>query len=343
MPKVSYLKAFNRALGDEMAHDPAVFVLGEDVRLGLTGTTPGLVERFGPDRVLETPISEQGFTGFATGAAMAGLRPVVEYQNPSALILAYEQIANQANKFSIASGGQFKVPATYLMPTSGVKSGWGAYHTGHWYAAFAHAGVKIVVPATPSDAYGLLRSAIRDDDPVVVLGPYQVHQVREILETADLKPEPLGVGRVHRAGDEVTVVAIGHLVHDAIAVADQLAGDVSVEVFDPRTLWPFDWDGLAASLDKTGRLIVVDDSGRFAGISGEIVATAAEEMRLIARPLRITQPDGAVAGVAPEFDLALQPNRDQLARAIRQVLAGSLAMAIAAAGDGISSRETGGS
>src|SRR5580698_2416886 len=319
MPKLSYLKALNRALGDEMEADPAVFVLGEDVRAGLTGTTAGLEGRFGPRRVLETPISEQGFTGFAAGAAMTGLRPVVEYQNPSTLILAFEQIANQANKFSATSGGQFTVPVTYLLPNSGVRAGWGAHHSGASYAMFAHVGVKTVIPATPADAYGLFRTAIRDDDPVLVCAPYQALQVRDDLVAADLVPVPLGVGRLHREGRDVTVVALGHLVYDAIAVADQLADDVSIEVFDPRTLWPFDWDGLAASVSKTGRLVVVDDASRFAGMSAEIVATAAEDMRLTERPLRITQPDGAVLGLAPELDKALQPNAEQLVRAVRQL------------------------
>lgn len=319
MPKLSYLKALNRALGDEMEADPAVFVLGEDVRAGLTGTTAGLVDRFGPQRVLETPISEQGFTGFATGAAMAGLRPVVEYQNPSTLILAFEQIANQSNKFSATSGGQFTVPVTYLLPNSGVRAAWGAHHSGASYSMFAHVGVKTVLPATPADAYGLFRTAIRDDDPVLVCAPYQALQVRDDLVFADLVPVPLGVGRIHREGHDVTVVALGHLVHDAIAVADQLAGEVSIEVFDPRTLWPFDWDGLAASVNKTGRLVVLDDASRFAGISGEIAATAAEEMRLTGPPVRITQPDGVVLGLAPELDRVFQPNQEQLVAAVRQL------------------------
>jgi acetoin:2,6-dichlorophenolindophenol oxidoreductase subunit beta len=334
MPKLSYLKALNRALGDEMERDPAVFVLGEDVRAGLTGTTAGLVERFGPRRVLETPISEQAFTGFATGAAMAGLRPVIEYQNPSLLILVFEQIANQANKFSATSAGQFRVPVTYLLPNSGVRSGWGAHHSGESYAMFAHAGVKTVVPSNPADAYGLLVTAIRDDDPVVVCAPYQALQIREGLVAADLAAVPLGVGRIHREGSDVTVVAVGHLVHQAVAVAEQLAGEVSVEVFDPRTLWPFDWDGLAASLEKTGRLVVVDDASRFAGIGGEIVATAVERLRLTAPPVRVTQPDGSIPGLAPELDTAVQPNGEQLAAAVRQVVRREYPVAVPSGGRG---------
>jgi acetoin:2,6-dichlorophenolindophenol oxidoreductase subunit beta len=320
MPKLSYLRALNRALGDEMERDPAVFVLGEDIRLALTNTTTGLLDRFGPQRVVETPLSEQGFTNFATGAALAGLRPVVEYQIPFLLLLVFEQIANQANKFSLMSGGHTAVPVTYLLPAAGWRSAWGAQHSDEPYSMFPHAGVKTVVPATPADAYGLFTSAIRDDDPVVVFAPIAALGLREDLVAADLGPVPLGVGRVHRPGTDVTVVAVGHLVHDALAVADELADQVSVEVFDPRTLYPFDWDALAASLDKTGRLVVIDDSNRSCGIGAEVLATAAEEMRLIAPPKRITRPDGAILGFSPELDLALQPSRQQLATAIQHVV-----------------------
>jgi pyruvate/2-oxoglutarate/acetoin dehydrogenase E1 component len=172
----------------------------------------------------------------------------------------------------------------------------------------------------PSDAYGLLASAIRDDDPVVFFAPIAALTVHERVDFEALAPVPLGVGKVQRAGDDVTVVAIGHLVHDALAVADELAGTASVEVFDPRTLYPFDWAGLAASLERTGRLVVVDDGNRSCGMGAEILATAAEEMRLVAPPRRITRPDGAVLGCAPELDLALQPSRDQLTAAILRVL-----------------------
>lgn len=319
MPKISYLRAINRALGDEMERDPAVFIMGEDIEQALTNTTNGLLERFGPDRVVQTPLSEQGFTNFATGAAMAGMRPVVEFQIPFLLMLVFEQIANQANKFSLMSGGQTTVPVTYLLPAAGWRPAWGAQHSDQPYSMFAHCGVKTVIPATPTDAYGLFVSAVRDDDPVVVFAPIAAHGVREDVVYADLGPVPLGVGRVHRPGTDVTVVAVGHLVHDALAVAEQLDGEVSVEVFDPRTVYPFDWDGLAASLDKTGRLVVIDDSNRSCGLGAEILATAAEEMRLVAPPRRVTRPDGAVLGCTPELDLALQPNRDQLAAAVQQV------------------------
>jgi pyruvate dehydrogenase E1 component beta subunit len=321
VPKLSYTKALNRALGDEMERDPRVFILGEDIRLALTNAAAGLRDRFGPDRVIETPLSEQGFTNFATGAAMAGRRPVVEYQIPFLLFLVLEQIANQANKFSLMSGGQTSVPVTYLLPGTGWRPGWGAQHSDQPYAVFAHLGVKTVVPATPADAYGLLVSAIRDDDPVVVLAPHPLLNLREDVDAGELTPVPLGQGRICRAGSDLTVVAVGHPVHDALAVADELAGEVSIEVFDPRSIHPFDWPGLAGSLERTGRLVVFDDTNRFAGLAAEILATATEEMRLVAPPRRVCRPDAAVViGCAPELDAPALPSREQLIAAVRQVV-----------------------
>jgi pyruvate dehydrogenase E1 component beta subunit len=318
--KLSYTRALNQALAAEMERDPAVFVLGEDVRHALTHVTVGLFDRFGPERIVETPLSEQGVTNFATGAAMAGLRPVVEYQIPFLLMLVFEQIVNQANKFPMMSGGQARVPVTYLLPAAGWRSGWGGQHSDQPYSLFAHYGVKTVVPATPSDAFGLLVSAIRDDDPVVVFAPIGSLAIRQDVAPGSLVPVPLGTARIHREGHDVTVVAIGHLVYDALAVADELADQVSIEVFDPRTLYPFDWDALAASLARTGRLVVIDDSNRTCGMAAEILATATEEMNLVAPPRRITRPDGAILGCVPELDVALQPSRQLLTDTVLKVV-----------------------
>ncbi|MEU4288649.1 transketolase C-terminal domain-containing protein [Kribbella sp. NPDC026596] len=321
MPKLSYLKALNRALGDALADDPAVFLLGEDIRVAASNLTAGLFARFGPDRVLDTPLSEQAFTNFATGAALAGMRPVIEFQIPSLLFLVFEQIANQAHKFSLMTGGQSKVPVTYVVPGSGSRTGWAGQHSDHPYSLFAHVGVKTVVPATPSDAYGLLRSAIRDDDPVVVFAPSGALGVRDDIDFSTLAPVPLGVGRVARAGSDVTVVALGHLVQDALVAADELAGrGISVEVFDPRTVYPLDVRGLAASVAKTRRLVVIDDSNRTSGFAAEVLAVAAERFSLDAPPRRVTRPDGAVLPFALALDRAVQPSRDQLVSAIHAVL-----------------------
>ena len=208
MTILSYLKALSRAIGDEMDRDPAVCVLGEDVGVGVANVTTGLLKRFGPDRVVDMPISEQAFTSFATGAALAGRRPLVEFQIPSLLFLVFEQIANQAHKLALMTGGQTAVPVTYLVPGSGSRTGWAGQHSDHPYSLFAHVGVKTVVPATVTDAYGLLVSAIRDDDPVIVFGPAGAVARRENVDFDALAPVPLGVGRVHRPGTDVTVVAV---------------------------------------------------------------------------------------------------------------------------------------
>ncbi|WP_371522231.1 alpha-ketoacid dehydrogenase subunit beta [Kitasatospora sp. NBC_01300] len=319
MTRLSYTKALNRAIADELADDPAVCVFGEDIGAGMAGPTLGLLDRFGPERIVDTPLSEQAFTAMAIGAALAGRRPVLEFQIPSLLFLVFEQLVNQAHKFSLMTGGQASVPLTCLVPGSGSRDGWAGQHSDHPYSLFAHAGVKTVVPATPTDAYGLLRSAIRDPDPVVVFAPAAALPVRETV-TWDLAPIPLGRARIHRSGTDVTVVAVGHLVHDALAVADEVAEEISVEVLDPRTLYPLDWAALAASLERTGRLVVFDDSNRSCGFAAEVLATASEEMRLIAPPRRVTRPDGTVLPFAPALDRALQPGREQLRHALHAVL-----------------------
>jgi len=318
--KLSYAKGLNRALADELARDPAVCVFGEDVGAGLAGLTPGLQARFGADRVVDTPLSEQAFTSLALGAALAGMRPVVEFQIPSLLFLVFEQIANQAHKTSLMTGGQIAAPVTYVVPGSGSRDGWAGQHSDHPYSLFAHVGVKTLLPATPADAYGLLVSAIRDPDPVVLFAPAGALGVREDV-TTELVPVPIGSARIHRPGEDVTVVAAGALVYDALAVAEELAGEISVEVFDPRTVYPFDWAALSASVARTGRLVVVDDSNRMCGFGAEVIAGVVERgTPLRTAPRRVTRPDGAVLPFALGLDRALQPSRDQLRHAVRSVM-----------------------
>jgi len=319
MAVLRYQAALAKALRDEMFRDETVFLLGEDVRHALRGVSKGLAAEFGDDRVLDTPISEQAFTGFATGAALAGYRPVVEFQIPALLYVAFEQIVNQAQKLRLMSGGQAAVPVTYLVPGSGARLGLAAQHSDHPYTYFVHAGVKTVVPATADDAYGLLAAAVRDDDPVIVFAPAAVLGTR-----AEVPDEPfvtpLGRGTIRRSGTDVTVVAVGHLVHTALQVAEALAPEISVEVFDPRTLYPFDWELLGDSVARTGSLVVYDDSNRSAGIAAEIVATAAEELDLRTRPIRVTRGDAPIA-FALELERAVLPSEGQLTAAIRGLCA----------------------
>jgi acetoin:2,6-dichlorophenolindophenol oxidoreductase subunit beta len=313
-----YQQALGKALRDEMLRDASVFVIGEDVRASLRGVTKGLAEELGDDRVLDMPISEQMFTSFATGAALSGRRAVVEYQIPSLLYLAFEQIANQAQKFRLMTGGQAKVPVVYFVPGSGARLGLAGQHSDHPYSLFIHAGVKTVLPAAASDAYGLLVSAIRDDDPVAFFAPAAALPTREEVPDEPYAI-PLGSGRIHREGTDVTVVAVGHLVHDAVALAEELADEVSVEVFDPRTLYPFDWELLAQSIDRTRRLVVYDDANRSCGFAAEILATVAEEMPLDTPPKRVTRADVPIS-FAVELELAALPSRDRLRAAVLAVM-----------------------
>ena len=320
-PRLRYIEALAKALRDEMAADPRVFVLGEDVRQSLRRVTYKLVDEFGPKRVIDTPLSEQAITGFATGAALCGWRPVVEFQIPTLLYVAFDQVVNQAQKLSLMTGGQARVPVTYVFPGSGARLGLAGQHSDHPYAILAQAGVKTVVPATAADAYGLLRSAIRDDDPVAVFAPAAVLGLREELPE-DPEPVPIGRGRIHREGTDVTLVAVGHLVHDALALAAELSPEVSVEVFDPRTIHPFDW--------KTARRVRREDRpprrrrrhephvrARRRGARHRRREPAAPR----ARPRRVTRADVAVP-FAPVLEKAVLPSRDDMRRALLQVMGG---------------------
>ncbi|MDP9863657.1 alpha-ketoacid dehydrogenase subunit beta [Streptosporangium brasiliense] len=319
MAPLAYITALHQALRDEMARDERVCVLGEDVRLGLTGITQGLAQAYGPERVVDMPLSEQGFTSLATGAAMAGQRPVVEFQIPSLLYLVFEQIANQAHKFSLMTGGQVSVPVTYLVPGSGSRSGMAGQHSDHPYSLFAHVGSRPWCRRRRRTPTGCWCPRCATPDPVAVFAPTMLMGTAEEV-TGELGPVPLGSARVHREGTDVTVVAVGHLVPTALQVAAELAGEVSIEVVDPRTVYPVDWATLGESVAKTGRLVVMDDSNRMCGLGGEILATAAEEYALVAPPKRVSRPDGAVIPYALALDHALLPSAAQLTEAVRAVL-----------------------
>lgn len=318
MAPVRYQQALQRALRDQMTADPSVFVLGEDVGESLRGITKGLLDEFGPDRIIDTPISEQAFCGFAMGAALTGQRPIVEFQIPSLVYVAWDQIVNQAQKFRLMTGGQASVPITYLIPGSGARRGLAGQHSDHAYPMFIQAGVKTVLPATAADAYGLFVSAIREDDPVALFAPAAVLPKKGELPH---EPEavPLGSGRIHRRGTDLTVVAIGHLVHEVLTLAEERAGDCSIEVFDPRSLYPFDWPLLEESLGRTGRLLVYDDSNRSCGFAAEVVATATERVELSARPRRVTRADMAVP-FSPILEPEVLPSVEHLSRAIDSML-----------------------
>jgi acetoin:2,6-dichlorophenolindophenol oxidoreductase subunit beta len=274
MPELSYREAVRDALSRAMREDENVFIMGEDIAEmgGSMGVTQGMLDEFGPERVRNTPISEMALVGAAIGAAMQGMRPVAEVMYEDFLTLSAEQIVNQAAKHRYMSGGQLKVPVT--VRTQG-GAGWspGAQHAQQLEAWFAHIpGLKVVFASTPGDVRGLLWSSIYDDNPVVFFEHRTLYGLKEEVPD-ELEPIELGKARIHREGSDVTVVAIGRLVHEALAAAKEAeAAGISVEVVDPRTLLPLDEETIVASVKKTNRCVVAHEAVTRMGFGAEIAA-----------------------------------------------------------------------
>ncbi len=272
--------ALNQALREELARDANVFLMGEEVGeyQGAYKVTRGLLQEFGPKRVIDTPITELGFAGLGVGAAMAGLRPIVEFMTLNFSILATDQIINSAAKMLYMSGGQLKVPIVFRGP------GGSAYQVSSqhsqaiesWYAYFP--GLKVVMPATPADAKGLLKSAIRDDDPVIFIEQERMYGMKdEVPEDPDFAI-PLGVAEVKRTGTDATIVARSLMVPLALKAAEELANDgISCEVIDPRTIRPLDINTIVASVKKTNRVVIAEESHPFASVGAEISAEINEQ------------------------------------------------------------------
>jgi len=272
--------ALNLALAEELARDASVFLMGEEVAeyQGAYKVTRGLLEKFGPKRVIDTPITELGFAGLGVGAAMAGLRPIIEFMTFNFSILATDQIINSAAKMLYMSGGQFKIPIVFRGP------GGSAYQVSSqhsqalesWYAYFP--GLKVVMPSTPADAKGLLKSAIRDDDPVIFIEQERMYGMKdEVPEDKDFTI-PLGVADVKREGTDATIVARSLMVPTALKAAEELAKEgISCEVIDPRTIRPLDIETIVASVRKTNRAVIAEESHPFASVGAEISAEIMEQ------------------------------------------------------------------
>lgn len=319
--QLNYLGALREALMLEMRRDSAVVVLGEDVRQSLRGVTKGGFEEFGPERVWDTPISEAAFVGLATGAALSGLRPVIEFQIGTLLYVVMDQLANQAQKLRYMMGGQGSIPVTYIIPGCGARPGLAGQHSDHLYPLLMQCGMKVVMPATPYDAKGLFTAAIREDDPVVLFAPAAVAGLRGPVPE-EAYTVPLGLGALRRPGTDVTVVAVAPLLADALKVAERLQLEsISVEVLDPRSLLPFDHALLAESVRRTGRLVIFDDSNRTCGFAAEIAAYAAEQLfrELKAPVIRISRSDVPVP-FSTALDKHMLPRPEQLEQAIRHCL-----------------------
>jgi pyruvate dehydrogenase E1 component beta subunit len=322
MSEQTYLEAIRAALGEEMKRDSSVYLFGEDVSLGGPfGVTKGLAEEFGVNRVVNTPISEATVMGLAIGAASAGLRPVVEIMFIDFITLALDQLANHGAKLHYMSGGQIKIPLTVRVQC-GIGGAMGAHHSQSLEAWLAHVpGLKVVMPSNPADAKGLLKAAVRDDGPVVFIEHRGLYWSKAQVPESD-EIVPLGRASILRAGDQVTVVAVGAMVGPALAAAQELGADgAAVEVIDPRTVSPLDVETIVNSARKTGRVIIVHEAVEQGGIGAEIVARVQQEaFYYLDRPiLRVAAPFAPVPA-SPGLEKTFLPSKDRIVQAARQLL-----------------------
>lgn len=276
---ITYAWAINHALAEEMERDPSIIMMGQDIgRMGgVYGVTRGLLDRFGADRVRDVSIVEHFLVGGAVGAAIGGLRPVIELQFADFMLLAGDEVFHKLAKWRYIHGGVLTLPVVLRAP-SGVQGGAGAEHSQSLEGYCWHTpGLKIAVPATPTDAKGLLKTAIRDDNPVIFFEHRRLYRVKGQVPSDPNIRTPFGQAEVRRVGTQLTIVAWSAMVATALAAADRLAElDVDVEVVDPRTLVPFDWDTVDRSVRKTSRLLIVHESTRTAGPGAEVAAHAAD-------------------------------------------------------------------
>jgi pyruvate dehydrogenase E1 component beta subunit len=318
----TYLQAIHEAQREEMARDDRVIIIGEDLRRNLFGTASGFVEEFGQERVRDVPLSENGFVGVAVGAAMTGLRPIVDITIASFMYCAMDQLVSQAAKNRYMFGGQASIPVVYraAMFYAGPIA---AHHADRPYPMFMNVpGLKIIAPSAPADMKGLLKAAIREDDPVLCFEDQALWGVREPIPDGD-HVVPLGSAAVKRAGNDVTVVAISGAVEIALRAADALSEEgISVEVVDPRSLVPLDVPTILGSVARTGRLVVVDPAHRTCSAASEIAAIAAEEAfsDLRAPVVRVTTPDTQIP-FSPALLTSLLPDVDAVVAAVRRVIA----------------------
>jgi pyruvate/2-oxoglutarate/acetoin dehydrogenase E1 component len=323
MPELSYREAVRDALSRAMREDETVFIMGEDIAEmgGSMGVTQGMLDEFGPERVRNTPISEMALVGSAIGAAIQGMRPVAEVMYEDFLTLAAEQVVNQAAKHRYMSGGQLKVPLT--IRTQG-GAGWspGAQHAQQLEAWFAHIpGLKVVFASTPTDVRGLLWSSIYDDNPVVFFEHRTLYGLKEEVPE-ELEPIPLGKARVHREGTDVTVVALGRLVHEALSAAEQAeAAGISVEVVDPRTLTPLDEETIITSVKKTNRCVVAHEAVTRMGFGAEIAAVVQyQAFDYLDAPIERVGATFTPLPFAPVMEEFVVPHADDVLAAVNRTL-----------------------
>jgi pyruvate dehydrogenase E1 component beta subunit len=325
MATKTYCWAIIDAMREEMDRDDKVFLIGEDVGPagGAFGATRGLFDRFGPSRVRDTPISEEIIVGLGVGAAMTGRRPIVEIMFIDFLGLCLDQIANQAAKTHYIYDGLFKMPLV-IRTSSAVEMGIGPHHSQSWESILGHIpGLKVVMPSTPRDAKGLLKAAIRDDNPVIFIEHIALHRLKEEVEDDTDFLIPLGKADIKRQGRDVTVVASGLMVARALAAADILAKDnIDLEVIDPRTISPLDIDTILASVRKTNRALVVTSSLKQFGFGSEVAAEITEKAFFdLDQPVKRLSPPFTPAPFGKQFDDYLNPSTDSIVSAVRELVA----------------------
>ncbi|MCD6142848.1 MAG: alpha-ketoacid dehydrogenase subunit beta [Thermococcus sp.] len=322
--EITFAQALNEALDYEMSKDPKVVVMGEDVGVygGIYGVTAGLYDKYGPERVIDTPIAESGFVGTGVGAAATGLlRPVVELMFIDFLGVTFDQIYNQAAKMRYMFGGKAKI-SMVLRTTCGAGFSAAAQHSQSLHAIFAHVpGLKVVMPSTPYDAKGLLISSIEDDDPVIFIEHKALYAVKgEVPE--EPYSIPLGEADVKREGKDVTIVATAAMVHKSLEVAEKLEKDgISVEVVDPRTIVPLDVDTIINSIKKTGKLVVVDEGYPRCGFATDVAALAVNKaFDSLKAPVKIVTPPATPVPFSPVLESEWIPSTEKIEKAVREIL-----------------------
>jgi 2-oxoisovalerate dehydrogenase E1 component len=322
MRELTYMKAAFEALSEEMAKNPGIFVLGEGIgkRGGNFNTTPGLFDRFGAERLRDTPICERGFVGLACGAAMTGTRPVVDFMFADFLLDAVGEIINQIAKIQYMSSGRLKMPLL-MRGCIGIGHSAATHHSGSYYSMYSHfPGLRVVVPSTPYDAKGLLKTALNCDDPVLFL------EHRELLSSKGVVPEDeyrieFGKARVLREGSDITVVALALMAKRTLEVCPELEREgLSVEVIDPRTVQPLDIEAILRSVAKTGRLLIVDEAFAPCGIGAEIAAHVADRgFDDLDAPIRRLNGVQTPTPYSPPLEAAVVPDNRAIAQAIREL------------------------
>jgi pyruvate dehydrogenase E1 component beta subunit len=324
MPTLTYRDALNQALREEMARDPDVFLMGEEVGVynGAYKVSKGLLDKYGEMRVVDTPITELGFAGLGVGAAMTGIRPVIEFMTWNFAILAFDQIFNSAAKMRSMSSGQFRMPITFRGPT-GAALQLAAQHSQSLESQVAHyPGIKVVVPGTPADAKGLLKAAIRDDDPVAVFEGEMLYNLKGEVPDDDDFVIPLGVAEVKREGSDVSIITHGKMIHVALQAAGMLEkAGVNAEVVDLRSIRPLDVDAILATVAKTNRVVLVEEGWPYGGITATVAALIQEEAfdMLDAPVLRVTQADVPMP-YAKQLEKAVKPSAELVVEKVNRVL-----------------------